>query len=197
MLKNIAVVMHRFRRVLQGGKLLQIIGIALLASCQGSLAGTSNQPAGLPPGTTMICESEQSIGFRWVKGKWKSTDFIADRYIIAKRAAMKSGQEKGGCQGMSTAALIDRQNGEARLSGCYAIRRAEESLKAAREQVCSERLRRENGRWLVRAIVCDRFAFRPDGWFHRTSLHDDLTDRPQDDRKDPMSVTVGHCRTVR
>jgi hypothetical protein len=145
----------------------------------------------------MTCESEQSIGFRWVKGQWKSTDFIADRYVIVKRAARPDGRQKAGCQGMSAAAVIDRQSGEARLSGCYAIRRAEEGPEAAREQLCSERLRRENGRWLVRAIVCDRFAFRPDGWFHRTSLHDDLTDRPQDDSKNPLSVSVGHCRTLR
>ncbi len=197
MLKNIEAVMNRLRRVHQGGKFLQIIGLALLAGCQSSLAATLNQPAGPPPGTTMICESERSIGFRWVKGQWKSTDFIADRYLIAKRAVRPAGQEKGGCQGMSAAALIDRPGGEARLSGCYAIGRAEEKPEAAREQVCSERLSRENGRWVVRAIACDRFIFRPDGWFHRTSLHDDLADRPQDDRKDPMSVTVGHCRTVR
>jgi hypothetical protein len=189
--------MNRCRQILPGRKILQAAGFTLLVSCQGGLAAAESQPAGLSPGTTMTCESEQSIGFRWVKGQWKSTDFIADRYVIVKRSARQAGREKGGCLGMSAAVLVDRQSGEARLSGCYAIRRAEEGPESAREYLCSERLRRENGRWLVRAIVCDRFAFRPDGWFHRTSLHDDLTDRPQDDSKNPLSVSVGHCRTLR
>lgn len=189
--------MDRSRQVLSVAKILQAAGLSLLVGCQGGPAVAGSQPAGLPPGTTITCESEQSIGFRWVKGQWKSTDFIADRYVIVKKAARQAGPEKGGCQGMSVAVAVDRQSGEARLPGCYAIRRAGEGPETAGEQVCSERLRRVDGRWLVKAIVCDRFAFRPDGWFHRTSLHDDLTDRPQDDRKDPMSVSVGHCRTVR
>lgn len=174
---------------------LQSLGIFLFLASHGYFALAQEQPTGLPPGAAIVCASEQSIGFRWIKGQWKSTDFIADSYEMEKRPTTGAAGE--GCRGIAMTAQIDRQSGEVFLPGCYAIRRHGESPKDAREQICSERMARENGRWVIRVIDCETFKFRPNGWFHRTSLHDNLTDRPVDDFKNPLSVTVGHCRTVR
>jgi hypothetical protein len=179
----------------KGRKASQALGIFLFLASQGNFAVAQEQPTGLPPGAAIVCVSEQSIGFRWIKGQWKSTDFITDSYEIEKRPT--AGAAGGGCWGMSAATQIDRQGGEVFLPGCYSIRRHGESPKDAREQICSERMVRENGRWVIRVIDCETFKFRPNGWFHRTSLHDNLADRPVDDFKNPLSVTVGHCRTVR
>jgi len=49
-------------------------------------------PAGMAAGTKMVCESEQSIGFRWIKGNWKSTDFVPGRYIVEKLAKAGNGK---------------------------------------------------------------------------------------------------------
>lgn len=154
-----------------------------------------NQPPGLPAGATIICQTEQAIGFRWVRGKWKSTDFITERYIIEKLAVPPDGDEQPGCRGVpgtDNTISVDMIS----VSGCYAIRRQGQESGEVRGQKCHETLMREGGKWIVRIIDCEKFKLRPDGWFHRTSLHGDLEDIPDEPGKDPLSVAVGHCRTV-
>lgn len=180
-----------------GRKVLQAMVISLVLACLGSFVTAQDQPTGLLPGTTMVCDSEQSIGFRWVKGEWKSTDFIAASYIIVKKPSKMVAAKAGACWGMSAIAQVDRLSGEVFLPACYSIRHHEGASKDAREQVCSEHMVRENGRWVVAGIACETFKFKPNGWFHRTSLHDNLVDRPENDHKDSLSMTVGHCHTVR
>ncbi len=144
----------------------------------------------------MVCQTEQIIGFRWIRGKWKSTDFIPERFIIEKLAVRPGANELAGCQGIAESAAV---LGEDLLSvpGCYAIRREEQKASTANGQICNETHVRMDGKWLIKAISCEKFTFRPDGWLHRTSLHADLDDMPEGDEKDSLSVAVGHCRTVK
>ncbi len=88
-------------------------------------------------------------------------------------------------------------DGKIYLPGCYAIRRQGQEFREVQEQICTETLVEDGGKWRVLGISCEKFIFKPDGWFHRTSLHDDLEDNRQPNDKDPLSVAVGHCRTVR
>jgi len=149
-------------------------------------------PPGLPAGTVTVCTAEQSIGFRWVKGRWKSTDFIPNRYLIDKRAAGQALSRA--CREFSPGAMFDPDKTTAVVHGCYAIRREGDDGGGEREQVCRERWRSAGSRWILDEIACDNFRFLPDGWFHRTSLHGDLAAGPPNDEKDPLSVSVGHCR---
>ena len=144
----------------------------------------------------MMCQTEQVIGFRWIRGKWKSTDFMPERYIIEKLVVRPGGKEQAGCQGIAETAVVFGEN-SLTIPGCYAIRRHEQKASTAKGQICNETHARKDGKWLIKAISCEKFTFRPDGWLHRTSLHADLDDRPEGDEKDALSVAVGHCRTVK
>ena len=177
-----------------GGIHLQILvaGLFLAVDCREAMAFDLETPSGLPAGTSMVCGGEQSIGFRWVKGRWKSTDFIPNRYLIEKRAA---GQARSrACRDMVQGVVRDPGNQTASMLGCYMIRREGDDAEERREQVCLERWRAAGKRWVLDEVACDNFRFRPDGWFHRTSLHGELSATPPDDRKEPLSVSVGHCR---
>lgn len=158
-------------------------------------AARDNRPLGLSTGTTMVCRTEQAIGFRWVEGKWKSSDFTGDSYIIEKLDAGKAGTGQTDCRQMPEGSVIAEKS-KASVLGCYAFRRQSQRPDEARAEVCLESLTFSQGRWQVLAVRCEKFRFRPDGWFHRTSLHSDLDDRPEGGEKDPLSVAVGHCRIM-
>ena len=170
-----------------------IWSICLLISTSNVQAAQDDRPSGLPTGTAMVCQTEQAIGFRWVGGKWKSSDFIGDSHIIEKLDAGKAGTGQSDCRQMPEGGVIVEM-GRASVLGCYAIRRQSQRPDEARTEVCLESLTFSQGRWQVLAVRCEKFRFRPDGWFHRTSLHSDLDDRPERGEKDPLSVAVGHCR---
>jgi hypothetical protein len=177
-------------------KIILLVGffcLCLPLSPLALLAGEITRISALPAGTTFLCQTEQTIGFRWVRGKWKSTDFIAEHYIIEKLAASSEGKNHAGCLGLSE--LKGISDGEkVMVPGCYAIRRHDQKSAGIRAQVCTEAYVQEGGSWQVESIDCEKFKMQPDGWFHRSSLHADLEDDPEGDVKDPLSVAVGHCR---
>ncbi len=177
-------------------KSLWALAFLLAIGCREVSAVESKAPSGIPAGTKMVCESEQSIGFRWVKGNWKSTDFIPGTYAVEKLAGGMAAS--GYCRGdLADKTKVDAAAGLAVLYGCYTIRReAGELESSSREDLCRERWQRERGNWILVDVACENFRFRPDGWFHRTSLHGDLADKPDGDGKEPLSITVGHCRTL-
>lgn len=173
------------------GKSMAAAFFVLVVHTRGAAAFEQAQPTGLPAGTSVVCAGEQTIGFRWVKGRWKSTDFIPNRYLIEKRAAGQARNEA--CRDISHGAVSDPGRRTAVLYGCYTIRRDEEA-EEVQERVCLERWRSVGSRWVLDEVACDNFRFLPDGWFHRTSLHGDLSAGPPDNGKEPLSVSVGHCR---
>jgi len=176
-------------------KIIVLLGFLCLYLCHSPLALQAEKTTripGVPAGTTFLCQTEQTIGFRWVRGKWKSTDFIAEQYSIEKLAASPEGKKQPGCLDLSgLKALGDGK--KAMVQGCYAIRRDDQKSAGIRAQKCTEVYVQEGGSWQVESIDCEKFKMRPDGWFHRSSLHADLDDAPEGDVKDPLSVAVGHC----
>ncbi len=66
----------------------------------------------------MVCQTEQAIGFHWVRGKWKSTDFIVDSFIIEKRDVRAAEKPNAGCLGMSAKAGAISGKEEISLPGC-------------------------------------------------------------------------------
>lgn len=177
-------------------KSLWALAFLLTIGCREGSAVELKAPSGIPAGTKMVCDSEQSIGFRWVKGNWKSTDFIPGTYAVEKLAGGTA--ESGYCRGdLADKTKVDAAAGLAVLYGCYTIRREAGELESnSREDLCRERWQREGGNWILVDVACENFRFRPDGWFHRTSLHGDLAEKPDGDGKEPLSITVGHCRTL-
>ncbi|KGO35140.1 hypothetical protein JT06_04055 [Desulfobulbus sp. Tol-SR] len=187
------IILRPHTPVVLGFNLGKIIAAAIFVVVHIEVAAALEQaqPTGLPAGTSLVCTGEQAIGFRWVKGRWKSTDFVPNRYLIEKRAA---GQARTtACRDISHGAVSDAGRRTAVLYGCYIIRRDGDAEEGA-EQVCLERWKSIGSRWVLDEVACDNFRFLPDGWFHRTSLHGELSTGPPNDEKDPLSVSVGHCR---
>ncbi len=188
-------------QILRSGSCMALGGIlpclCLLTLVKAGQAVAGGRPSGPSVGMTQICQTEQAIGFRWVRGKWKSTDFVPDRYIVVKMASGATGKGRGGCKNMAGQPEWISLDGKGHFPGCYSVRRQGQELQEVQEQICSETQIKEGGRWRVLGISCEKFKFKPDGWFHRTSLHDDLEESPELDDKDPLSVAVGHCRSTR
>lgn len=180
-------------------KIKVLFGFLCLGLCHSPLALQAEEIAmisALPVGTAFLCQTEQTIGFRWVRGKWKSTDFIAEQYSIEKLAASPEGKKQAGCLDLSELKAFG-DGKKAMVPGCYAIHRDDQKSAGIRAQICTEVFVQEGGSWQVESIDCEKFKMRPGGWFHRSSLHGDLDDAPEGDVKDPLSVAVGHCRTAK
>ena len=176
----------RMKKILLPALLLPVVSLSAAAEDR-------RPPAGIAPGTRIVCASEQSIGFRWVKGNWKSTDFVPARYTVEKLAEDAEGA--AGCGPLPGGAKVDAQTGLAALYGCWAVDIEAAGQSSSLKQVCRERWRQTGATWELVDVACENFRFRPGGWFHRSSLHGDLADRPERDEKEPLSMTVGHCRT--
>lgn len=181
-------------RVARMKKILLPIILPFVMSLSVAAAADQKPPAGIVAGTKILCDSEQSIGFRWVKGNWKSTDFVPARYTVEKLAGDAGGAAE--CGQLPGRAKVDEQTGLAVLYGCYAVDIAVAGMSSSLRQVCRERWQKSGSTWKLVDVACENFRFRPDGWFHRTSLHGDLADRPDKDEKEPLSMTVGHCRPL-
>ncbi len=173
-----------------------LLPVVLLPVMTLSAATAADQkpPAGIAAKTRIVCTSEQSIGFRWVKGNWKSTDFVPARYTVEKLAEDPGGS--AGCGQLPGRVKVDNKTGLTAVYGCWAVDIEAAGQRSSLRQVCREHWQKAGSAWEVVDVACENVRFRPDGWFHRTSLHGDLADRPEGGEKEPLSITVGHCRTL-
>jgi hypothetical protein len=175
--------------------LFRATALLLASACIEVSEAVAELPTGLSPGKKIVCIGEQAIGFRWVNGDWKSTDFIPGRYIVEKLSEGTTGS--GYCRDLADKAKVDVAAGSVVFYGCYTVRREAGELEGnSWEHLCRERWQKAGDHWVIIDVACENFRFRPDGWFHRTSLHGDLADKPDGDGKEPLSITVGHCRTL-
>ena len=89
------------------------------------------------------------------------------------------------------ASSIDQSNEIGIDYGCYNIRRFGSTFYSHESELCVDFSRGRDKE--LEVIMCENFSFLPNGAFHASSIHSNLTPTPKDGYKDSLSVSVGTC----
>ena len=142
-------------------------------------------------GYSTLCIEENSVGFNWRDNKWIKTGFIGSKYLVKKisHSELKEWQKKELYD--ENYLYLDRKDDEFRImKNYYNIRRFGDKFIPLFNQTCSELW---DGKELE-SIQCPNFIFKPDGYFHRSSIHGSLDEK--DDYKDSLSLSYGKCSKI-
>jgi len=154
-----------------------------------------------------ICIADQTIGYNWENGDWKSGSYAPDKYIVQKlELEDQKAIENIGRTTKSYPCFYDRNwksipsewGDEFIISGCYNVRKAGSEFYASVSQTCSETWKKdsETDTKSLKSVNCEHFKFRPNGWFHKSRIHNHTENKPEKDYKDSLLLTVGKCSTL-
>ncbi len=136
---------------------------------------------------TLFCEGEKSTGFNWKRGNWHKASFITEKHIIKKL----NPEESSRCTSMDNRSDFK--------DGCYNIRVLGENFNDSKTEKCIEYWWPGESKvnHLAR-IICSNsgWKIKPNGWFHKATLNSSLSDSPEGDYKDSLSLTIGKCSTL-
>ena len=85
------------------------------------------------------------------------------------------------------------------LDGCYNIRKKGAEFNPTDTLKCQETwFKDKSGKdnYYLNTISCPQINFKPNGWFHKSNNHTNLSDKTKDGKKVPLSVSVGKCNTL-
>ncbi len=174
--------MPKFRNLCATLTAISILSASLIASAQGLKRDSL---------FSLLCVGQHSAGFKWHQGQWHPATFTTGRYILSK-------------VNMKTASALEKLNcephyeekkspdGKAEINACYNIRGDGDEYHEQFSRACTEHW---TGKTLDH-VECDRpnkLYFKPNGNFIFSYLHPSLSDRPQNDYKDSLFVSVGRC----
>jgi len=183
-----------------------LMGFALLLL--GSLANeTHAQNIGKGKPFTSLCIAEKSTGFNWKKGQWVEVTFRPEKYLVVKiplrdwdpnkyKEALLS--KEPACLGkyLSYTQSKLKYYGGYRRFGCYNIRTFGSKYSIAGSRLCEE-----SWDWsdetVLEKVRCESTYFKPDGNFTRSSIHDNLASKPENNYKDSLSLSVGSCSVIK
>lgn len=78
--------------------------------------------------------------------------------------------------------------------GCYLVKRdhVKKYIGIWAAEMCTEYFKDNK----LQSIECKNVAFKPDGSFTDVHWHNQLEEKPKDDYKDSLSITVGTCTSL-
>ena len=142
-------------------------------------------------GYSTLCIEENSVGFNWRDNKWIKTGFIGSKYLVKKisHSELKEWQKKDLYD--ENYLYLDRKDDEFRImKNYYNIRRFGDELHPFDTVACWEGWDENE----LTGIDCPKFKFKPDGYFHKSSIHGSLNEK--EDYKDSLSVSYGKCSKI-
>ena len=152
----------------------------------------------VPVDTVIMCESEMSTGFDWENGTYRKSTYKKKKHILKKIEPFE------GCYGFKFNPHVNYLS----LKYSFGARRVcikhhifgEEPNKKGGE--CSESYKkREGGTWDIR-ISCEDTSYTPEirlspnGFYHLSFLHDDVSSKPKNNYKDSQYIEWGKCATI-
>ena len=167
-------------------------GFALCLTLAGSsVLAQVGSPEAVPSRYTILCQGEKSVGFNWRNGDWEQAQFKPESYLIQKT-------EKSSL--LCIADLLPPQVDSFRTvkKVCLNIRKLGEDPASGLPTTCTETHYKAYGEfpaeeWIDCDVGLHHISFRRNGWFHAGSIQGDLSDKPKNDYKDSLYVTVGKC----
>lgn len=137
----------------------------------------------------LYCKGDKSIGFNWVNNKWEETRFYPTDHIVSK---------------LKTNSCLEFYAHEPERSSvssevCINIREMGEQYAPNLSGKCTEFIAPEGALWSsylkCEGLFTGIFLTKPDGWFHRATVHSQL--EPVNNNKDSLLIEVGKCSRIK
>ena len=164
---------------------------------------------------TLLCEAEQSVGYRWENNDWTEMNWTLSRYIITKQdyePLYDSGEaEHFMCTYNKKGDYHNENTSKIYMDSCYLIKKFGEEDDILHYQTCREEWTDELP-FTLNKVHCSEtnetsgFIFKPNGWFTKYRIAEQVANIPKpityDGKviieagvKDDMSLYVGRCST--
>lgn len=172
-------------------------GDAVLLDWDDEKAKSLGMPL-VPVDTVIMCESELSTGFDWENGTYRKSTYKKNKRILKKIEPFE------GCYGFKFNPRLNYlslkyPSGSRRVCVKHHIFGEEPNKKGGE---CSERYnKRVDGTWDIRISCKDteytpEIRLSPNGFYHLSFLHDDVSSKPKNNYKDSQYIEWGKCATI-
>ena len=150
---------------------------------------SSARAAQFPNEYTLYCKGEKSTGFNWRENNWQEQKFYPSDYIVSK-------WKTNFCFEFI---FVEPKNYGVSKEVCVNIRVAGEEYSPAVSGKCLEYTAPVGAKWSD-YLQCEgkftgQFITKLDGWFHRSSIHNDLDVAKA--YKDSILTAVGKCSQIK
>lgn len=155
------------------------------------LSATSLQAADMPDQYTLYCKGEKATGFDWQSNDWVPMTFKPVDYIVVKSPNNKCFDVDG---------KVKEAEGAFRWKEvCINIRESGKEYEPYLSVKCTEYYPDPSRTKWTASLNCRSLSYKSfltsfNGWFHRSSIHDDLASRS--DYKDSLLVEIGKCSQI-
>lgn len=164
---------------------------------------------------SLLCETEQSTGFRWIDNDWTKTNWKLQRYIITKQDYEPSSDmdkaEHIMCTQNKIGDYYDKRSDILFRDSCYLIKKFGDKTDVLNYKTCMEEW--GDSPFTLNKVTCslgssksgvDGVVFTPDGWFTKYRIAQQVSNIPKPisvngeviieaGRKDDMFIEVGRC----
>jgi hypothetical protein len=149
-------------------------------------------------GTTVLCESKESVGFNWDQGHYHRATFKpGKKYVLTKvdRSQCPFGQF-GKDMDAETKDFVAHHT-----QICIKAHEFGEEERPAGD-VCFESITGKPGTQLTHVVSCNdelmtpNIRFAPNGFYHLAFIHEDVSKHPDKDYKDSQYVEWGVCSVI-
>ena len=164
---------------------------------------------------SLLCEAEQSTGFRWRDDAWKKMNWTLPKYIITKQDYEPSSDWDEAkhymCSRNKKGDFHNESSNKIFMDSCYLIKNFGEEETESNYQTCREEWTAELP-FTLNKVHCSEandpqgIIFKPNGWFTKYGVADQVANIPKpiyiNDKviveagvKDDMLLYVGRCST--
>ena len=168
---------------------------------------------------TLLCEAEQSVGYRWENNDWTEMSWRLHRYVITKQdyepIQNTLGAEHRNCAFNRAKYYHNTFTSQIFMDSCYMIKEFGEEVKEDSYRTCREEwdantnaLKKVTCKTVpVGEFILESILFKPNGWFTKYRIAGEVANIPKalmvDDYvispagvKDDMFIFVGRCSTL-
>ena len=148
-----------------------------------------------------LCIADQGVGFNWREGRWQSTVFKPEKFVVTKITPPQSPSDIKEGEHLAylrcTLDFEDREELSSMYNSCLRVQEVGDASPTF--MACYELHLKSNNQkeWRV-TFQCnlDNFYFDPNGNYHSGSIHQNVEDNPENDYKDSLGIYVGKCADI-
>jgi hypothetical protein len=191
-------------------KKLLIIFLILFSYTSVNAEITSNEKR-----FSLLCEAEQSVGFRWENEDWKKMNWTLQRYIITKQDYEplfdSTEAEHFFCSTKKEGYYHNKNTSKIYMDSCYFVKNFTAEESPLNYKTCREEWDADTN--VLNKVTCkgDRgessILFKPNAWFTHYYIARQVANVPKEEKigeyllypeghKDEMHIYVGRCSTL-
>lgn len=160
---------------------------SLVLCCTAAIAQTPTAPAPFKS----ICITDKEVGYNWKAGEWVPASFKSGTKILVQKFDLASYEGKPAylrpyaCKPEPVGGFGDLVV----TRGCYLVKDFGTATHMFNAEMCDEL----TNKGVLESVKCRKITFHPDGRFIQLPWHADISDKPEDDKKDSLVLAVGKC----